>query len=220
MHLQYWYSLKSKKASWSCVKAQLIKWVLLICYFSLWVNPYWTFQAWLSSDQICLLISDSSASSAAAATAAVLCTSMMDKSTKHPTNSNKSQTADTSPISEETCRGFELCQQPDKDILAWNHRQLIWSRCYLCFLFLPAVLEGIQIDVFSWHRRNYSYLYVKETMKLLTLEVQTLFQGDPVLEIIINLHAQTSQYCSGISSYTLKRSQCSHASSSGRHPVM
>lgn len=39
----------------------------------------------------------------------------MDKSTKHPTNSNKSQTAD---ISEETCRGFELCQQPDKDILA------------------------------------------------------------------------------------------------------
>lgn len=34
------------------------------------------------------------------------------------------------------------------------------------------------------------------------LQVQTLFQGDSALDIIISLHPQTREYCSGISSYT------------------
>lgn len=74
--------------------------------FKSWVNPHWTFQNWFRIREskielrlkIWLLISDSSASSSAAATAAVLCTSMMDKSTKHPTNSNKSQTFLRKPV--------------------------------------------------------------------------------------------------------------------------
>lgn len=107
------------------------------------------------------------------------------------------------------------CQQPDTD-MSWREITDSPAGADVIYVFFCCLLSHIAYTfkfIFFWCRNksHHPTCHVWEAVKLCKetgteilplLQVQTLFQGDSALDIIISLHLQTCEYCLDISSYT------------------
>lgn len=104
-------------------------------------------------------------------------------------------------------RNLTLSAAWHRHALAGKHRHPFRSALFM-FSFVASCLR---MNLLSQHTTEVIIHVMHRTRSTLQehafplFQVQTLFQGESALDIIINLHPETREYCSGISSYTAHR---------------